>query len=555
MNKIYNDYLDDLIKIYPEWNTYLQIPKYKHLQKYYTNISKTDLEKQKKFYEKYKKRLEKRMNESQYKKYPKNIKLYDKILKYEIDNSLDSFKYNFHLLPIDQMDNIIINYMIDTSGSGDGLYKFNTIQDYKDYIHRTKEFSKFCNQCILNMKEGISKDIVLPERITKKLINDLEYALINKTYNNRNVQKAIKQKWNYTMDIYLIKPVTQLIYFLKNVYLPKTRKTIGLYDLPDGNKMYEYLIRINTTLDSNSSLSSDYINISPESIHKLGQHEVKRIEKEMNHIKNKYGYKNTPLSHFNKEINKMPEQCFKTPEDVKKAYENMRQYIWKNVMPKYFDISISHDYEIKSVPKSMEMSSSQAYYQGGDLNGKRKGIFYINQRDVKNMLKMEVESLSLHEGNCGHHYQTTIANDSDIPTFIKICAFNGFSEGWGLYSENLGIYESDLSYYGKLNNEMFRAVRLVIDTGIHHYKWSYDKCKKYFKKYTQLSDKNIENEIDRYIVIPGQALSYKIGEKTLLSLRNNMCIKNKMNIKDFHRKVLENGNIPLKVLIEHINNN
>ena len=434
--------------------------------------------------------------------------------------------------------------MIDTSGKDSGLYKFNTLSDYKDYIHRTKQFSKFCNQCIINMNEGISKNIVLPKRITKILIDDLNSAIKNKIYINNKVPNSIKKEWNTTIQNYLVKPVNDIIIFLENDYLSKSRETIGLYDLPNGNKMYDFSIRVNTTLDSKS--------LTPETIHKLGHSEVKRIEKEMNIIKNKYGYKNSSISHFNKKISKMPEQCFKSPEEVIKAYDNMRKYIWKNVMPKYFDIPISHDYEIKPVPKSMELSSAQAYYQGGDLNNKRKGVFYINQRDVKSMLKMEVESLSLHEGNCGHHYQTTIANDADVPLFIKLCSFNGYAEGWGLYSENLGIYDSDLSYYGKLNNEMFRAVRLVVDTGIHHYKWSSDKCKKYFKKYTQLTDKNIENEINRYIVMPGQAVSYKIGEKTLLSLRDKMCNINKMEIKDFHRKVLENGNIPLSILIEYV---
>lgn len=544
MNKLYDDYFNELILLNPDWNLYFQIPKYKTLQSQYKNyISPKEIKKHKDFYKKYQNKLKKRMSNKEYKNYPKNIKLYDKILKYEIDTALEGHKFKLdEYTPIDQMDNPIISYMIDASGKTGSLYKFNTENDYNDFINRTEQFSIFCNQCIKNMKKGIKKDIVLPKKITKKIINDLENAIKNKTYYNKNVPKKLQTKWNNTMENHIVVPTNNIINFLKKDYLKKSRNTIGIYDLPNGNKMYDYAIKVNTSVD----------NLSAEDIHNLGKQEVKRIEKEMNKIKNKYGYKHKSLKEFNDGIYKMPQQHFKNKTDVMKTYKNMQKYIWKNVMPNNFDIPIQYDYLNKPVPKSMESSAAQAYYEGGDLFGKRKGTFYINRRDVQNMLKMEVESLTLHEGNPGHHYQTTIVNESkDIPLFIKACNYNGYVEGWALYCEGLGIYEDDLSYYGRLSNEMFRSVRLVVDTGIHRYKWSYKKCQDYFKKYTPMTDLDINAELDRYISMVGQALSYKVGELSLINLRNKYCKDG--NIKKFHRKVLENGNIPIKILNEYFN--
>ena len=539
MNKIYDDFFHDSMIINPDWNLYFQIPKYKKYQKVFKNyISPKEIKKQKDFYKKYKKLLDKRIKSKSYKNYPDKIKLYDKILNYEINTSLEGFKYNFEYMPLDQMENSIVSYMIEASGEAGSLYQFETVGDYKDYIIRTTQFSDFCNQCIKNMKKGIKKGIVLPRKITIKLTSDIEDALNSNTHYNKKVPPKLRKEWDKTMEKHIVKPVKKLITFLKGDYLKASRKTIGLYDVPNGDKMYDYAIKVNTTLD----------NLSAKDIHEIGKKEVSRIEKEMNKIKNKHGFKNKSLKQFNEYLNKLPEQHFKNKKDLMNTYKDMQKYIWKNVMPQNFDIPIKYDYLIKPVPKSMELSAAQAYYEAGDLSGKRKGIFYINQRDVPGMLRMDVESLSLHEGNPGHHYQTTITNESDIPMFIKMGNYVAYIEGWALYSENLGVYEDDISYYGKLSSEMFRSVRLVVDTGIHRFKWSYDKCKKYFKKYTPMSDIDIDAELDRYISLLGQALSYKIGELTILKLKHKY--KN-MNIKKFHRKVLENGNIPLKILEEY----
>ena len=185
---------------------------------------------------------------------------------------------------------------------------------------------------------------------------------------------------------------------------------------------------------------------------------------------------------------------------------------------------------------------------GGDVLGKRKGIFYLNTRDTKNMLRSDALTLSKHEGVPGHHFQISYTNENKkIPMFIKASNYTGYVEGWALYAEGVGEYTNDLEYFGKLNSEMLRAVRLVVDTGIHYYNWDYKKCYNVFKKYTTFPDSEIESEIYRYVADPGQALAYKIGELTILDMKNKY-LKTHSDIKKLHDIVLENGPLPLDLL-------
>jgi len=228
----------------------------------------------------------------------------------------------------------------------------------------------------------------------------------------------------------------------------------------------------------------------------------------------------------------------------------MQSKLNKFIMKKLFKKKISHDYLIEAVPKYNEKYAPSAYYVLGDLNKKRKGKFYINLGNLKTHNKIYVESLSLHEGNPGHHYQITYVNDSNLPLFIKIGSFTAYDEGWALYCENLGEYNDILSYYGKLNMEMLRALRLVIDTGIHYYEWSESRCLSFMKRYLFDDEKNILSEIHRYMANPGQALAYKIGELSIINLKK----KYKGDIKNFHEEVLELGSIPLEILNKKLSN-
>jgi len=531
--KLYLNFFEDNLRLAPSANDYLNYSKMNYLNKYYENfLSPIYQQKTKKLYQKYDKLLRQK-NKG---KDENEISIFDKVLKYEINITLEGLKLPLKYMPIDQMNNIITQYM--ETASGGGLIVFEKMADYKNFMFKTKQFSILCKQIIINMRIGIKKKYILPRVIVEFTIDMIEKAIKDKSWENKTVPESMRKKWDDVMDKYLVKPTTDVLFFLKHTYLPKSTEKIGYSSLPNGRKLYEYLVKYYTTLDD----------MSIAEIHKIGKSEVKRVNKAMDETRKKYGFKGN-LKEFNDYLKTDPKVHFTTEKELMDTYYNMKEHIWTKIVPKLFNIKPTYNYSIKKVPAFMEESAPAAYYWAGDLENKRKGTFYINLRDIKSMARMDVEVLSLHEGNPGHHFQQTIQMESKkIPLFVKSANYDSYVEGWGLYSENLGEYKDALSYYGKLNFEMMRSVRLVVDTGIHYYGWTFQKCKDYFLKYTSLPVSEIDAEIYRYIADPGQALGYKIGELTILKLRKKYLADPKHNIKDFHQIVLENGNIPLKIL-------
>jgi uncharacterized protein (DUF885 family) len=532
--KLYDMYFDEYIKLFPSLNDILRIPKYKKLQVHYeNNISELFIDKLKKFNIKYLNILNKN----------KKLNIYDKCLKYNLLQSLEGLDYNLHLMPISQFENHITNYIQLLNGTS--YFIFESIQDYKDFMLKNKEFLIWCNQLIINLQLGISKKLVLPKIITKKIINDLKKIINNKNFsrNNKNVPKSLQKEWIINVKEFVLGPIKNVLEFLINIYLPECRSTLGYSSLPNGKNIYKYIVKTNITKT-----------LSIKKIHNLGLKEIKRITTEMEKVITNLKY-NKGIKQFMKYLITTPSNKYKNKEEIFKDYENTKKYLWENIIPEYFNISIKKPYEIKPVPIELEKSMAGAYYIGGDLIGSRNGIFYLNIRDIKNMLKSNCLTLSKHEGIAGHHFHITYMNENKkIPLFIKTSNYTAFIEGWALYAENLGYdkYNGyDITYFGKLNSEMLRAIRLIVDTGIHYYNWDYKKCYKLFKKYTIFPDSEIEAEIYRYVALPGQALSYKIGELTFLELRKKY-MKKYNDIKSFHKLVLENGQLPLNILIDKL---
>lgn len=537
-NKLYEQYFLGLLKLDPSINSILEIKKYRHLKKYYPNlISEESIAKQKKFYQKFDKLLKKVEKEGTN---DENEKYYNFVLRYEINMSLEGFKYPLELMPITQMYNSVLDYMEDCSGNG--LYKFENDLDYKYFIFKTNEFAKWCDQAIINMRKGIKRGYILPIVITHIVIEQIAGGLKMKSYTNNNVPKSLKSEWDICIQKYLVGSSKKMLDFLKIEYLPNCRKTLGYYDLPNGKKLYDYIIRLETTDDD----------LNAEKIHKIGLKEVARVYGEMLKIKNKMRFKGS-LDKFNEYIANQKKYNYKNKKNLMDDYKKIQNNIWKNLIPKYFDKQTipSYNYKIKPVPKFKQDYSASAYYITGDLYGKRKGTFYLNLRDPEHMLNIDAIALSLHEGNPGHHFQQTIMMDSKkIPLFVKIGGYTSYVEGWALYVENLGNYKNLMDYYGKLNSEMMRSVRLVLDTGIHHYGWDFLKCREYYMKYTSFPITEIDAELYRYTAMPGQAVSYKVGELKFLNLKKNF----KGDIKLFHRLVLENGNAPLEAIEQKLKN-
>jgi len=471
-----------------------------------------------------------------------DLNIYDKIILYECRNSLESFKYDMDLIPINHQENIII-FLMELS-SDQGTYVYSNKKDYINVVKKLSNLECITNSVILNMRKGIDKKITLPKILAEKLLEQFVSFKNNESYKNNNIKVKLDFNFNQQCKDYIIPCLNKIISFLKKYYIKYCRNTIGLCCLKNGQEMYKFIVKNTLTLN----------NYSIQNIHNYGLKEVDRINKEMNEIKNKHNFKGS-LKDFSVYLKNLKQFRFKSKHDVLKTYKDEISKINKNIIDKLFYKNVKNiDCAIKPVPKYNEDFSAEAYYIPGDLNNTRKGTFYINLRDIKENNKLEVESLTLHEANPGHHYQLTYVNESKtIPLFLKISASDAYAEGWALYCESLGEYKTDESYFGKLILEMIRALRLVVDTGIHYFTWSFNKTFNYYKKYSFDSDIQIKSQLLRYMAIPGQALSYKIGEKVILDLYNKSKKEKNFNIKKFHEKILENGAIPLFLLKEQFN--
>ena len=532
--KIYDNYFHDNILISPSINDYLNLPKYKHIKnKLENNLSKSYIKQQKELHSNYLNKLGKK----------KSTTIYDKTLIYICHENLDYYKFNFNLTPINHVDNII-NHIIEMV-TGNGLYIFETKKDYIDFIEKIKIFDEIVESIISNMKLGIKKKYTLPKILTYKLIEQLKILIKTKSYKNENIKYKLDFDFNKACESIFIPNINKLIEFLETEYLFHSRDTIGMIHLPNGFREYKYLIKSSTTLND----------IKVETIHNYGLKEVERIYNLMIKIKNNMEFKGN-IKEFNKYLSKRRDLKFKSKKDVIDNYKETLSSINKTIMKTQFHNNVKGKCSIIPVPSYNEDYSTEAYYIPGDIQNKRNGKFYINLKNIKELNNIEVESLTLHETNPGHHYQITYVNENDkIPLFLKTYSNDAYQEGWALYCEGLGKYKTYESYYGKLILEMIRALRLVVDTGIHYYGWSYDKTFNFYKKFSFDSDSKIKQQLYRYIAIPGQAISYKIGEKIILDLKKKFKKNNKYSgaSKDFHERILEHGPIPFDILKDIIN--
>lgn len=337
--------------------------------------------------------------------------------------------------------------------------------------------------------------------------------------------------------------------FIKETYLPNSRKTYGLKDLPNGGAWYRERISFHTTTD-----------LTPNEIHDIGKREVNRIHREMEKIIEELDFQGG-ISAFNTFLKEDPQFYFADPDDLLKAYRDICKRIDPE-LPKLFGILPALPYGVKKVPEYSQKGAPSAYYMPGSREGGRAGYFYANTYDLQHRPKWGMEALSLHEAVPGHHFQIAIAQELENQPEFKIATqqFTAFAEGWGLYAESLGVelglYVDPYQRYGRLTEEIWRAIRLVVDTGIHAFGWSRGEAIDYFKANSGIAEHEITVEVDRYIAWPGQALAYKIGELKIKELRkkSEAALKDKFDIRAFHDVVLGSGILPLNVLEDNIDN-
>ena len=482
------------------------------------------------------------------------------IIKWEVSIGKDLLKYDTNLMPVQQFWGT--NLTLGQFASGSSAQPFKTEKDYKNFLKRMDLFSVWMDSAMVYMKKGIDKGIVLPKSLTVKVIPQFESMVTPNVEDNlfysavkafpkeitADQQDALKKEYASTIKEKLEPQFKKMTAFLKNEYQTASRTTSGIGSLPNGKELYRVYAKQWTTTTK-----------TPEEIHALGLKEVARIKAEMEKVKDQVGFKGT-INEFFEHVRTKPElMAFKTPEEVIANFEKIHKTIQPNV-DKLFSLQPKCAFQIKRTEAFREKTASAEYSQG-TADGTRPGVFYVPIPDVKTYNCYGDEDLFLHEAIPGHHFQISLQQENnELPDFRKFAWFGAYGEGWALYTESLGkelgLYTDSYQYFGMLGNEMHRAVRLVVDTGIHNLGWTREQAIKYSLENEAESEAGIIAEIERYMAIPGQALSYKMGQIKILELRKKAQdkMKDKFDIKVFHQKVLESGVLPLALLEKKINN-
>ncbi|HWZ98913.1 MAG TPA: DUF885 domain-containing protein [Candidatus Dormibacteraeota bacterium] len=435
-----------------------------------------------------------------------------------------------------------------------------TITDYEDILARLEALPKFFDQNLALLKDGLKRGYSQPKIIMRdvpKQIADLtptepsKSALLDPFNNFSNgipqserIRLKLRAEEIYTKSI--LPAATRYHDYVANTYIPASRDAIATTSQPNGAAAYAFHIRWQTTT-----------NLTPQQIHEIGLAEVKRIRAEMEKLIASSGFKGS-FRDFTEFLRTDPRFYFDEPEDLINAYK----VIAKSVDPelvKEFGKLPRNQYGVIPIPDFKAPSQTTAYYQPGAPAAGRPGYYFVNTYNLKARPKWEMEALSLHESVPGHHLQISLGQElEDAPDFRRHVGYSAFVEGWGLYAESLGedlgLYKDPYSKFGQLTYEMWRAVRLVVDTGMHSMDWTRDQAIQFFKDNTGKTDQDITVEIDRYIAWPGQALAYKIGQLKIRELRAlaEKQLGSKFDKRKFHDAVLENGAIPLNILESNI---
>ena len=434
---------------------------------------------------------------------------------------------------------------------------FNTVKDYDNWIARLNTTGIYVDQWILLLTQGTTERLTQPRVTINKVLEQLKgpltadpeanpfYAPFKKMPASIPAaeQARLTAAGKAAVQVVAIPAFQRFDKFFREVYLPASRDTVGIYDIPGGEQYYRNRIKLYTTVD----------NMDAARIHNLGLEEVKRIRAEMEKTLEGINFLGT-LEQFLGFIRTDPRFFYKTPEELMAAYEKTARGI-EPQLPKLFGRLPKTPFGIRAIPAASAPTTTTAYYQPPSLDGSRPGNYYVNLYRPETRPMWEVEALTAHESVPGHHLQIALSYElTGLPQFRRNAGYTAFVEGWALYSEklgyDLGLYKDDFSKFGQLNYDMWRAVRLVVDTGMHSFKWSRDQAIYYFKQNTGKSDLDITNEIDRYISWPGQALAYKIGQLRIQMLRAEAekALGDRFDVRAFHDKLLGSGALPLSVL-------
>jgi len=468
--------------------------------------------------------------------------------------ALEGYRYQGHLLPLNQLEGI------QTADDLASALRFETLKDYEDWIVRLHGIPAYLAQTTALMREGMAKRVVqpritmqrVPAQLDKQIVDTPERSPFYKPFlqfpatiseaDRRRLEKSARE----IIGTSLIPAYRQFRDFVTVEYLPACFDRVGAWQLPEGEPRYSFLARFFTTTS-----------LSPQEIHGIGLKEVARIRTEMQSVMDRVNFQGT-LSEFFRLLRTDPRFFYTKPDELLEGYRALTRRIdpqlvtWFRTLPRM-------PYGVEPIPDKIAPDTTAAYYRQPAADGSRAGTYFVNLYRPEMRPKWEMMALSLHEAVPGHHLQIALAYElGDLPEFRRYGEYTAYVEGWALYAESLGdgmgLYDDPYAKFGQLTYEMWRAVRLVVDTGIHSLRWDRQQAIDYFRENAAKSELDVVNEVDRYISWPGQALAYKIGELKIRDLRDRARreLGSRFDIRDFHETVLKSGPVPLDILSRNV---
>ena len=477
-----------------------------------------------------------------------------RLFRREYQDSVDAWPYRWHLVPLTQRDGIQ-----DAGSTADAL-RFETVKDYEDWIARMNAMLSYMDQTILLMRRGIELKIVharivmerVPNQIERQIVDDPTKSLFYKPFRKfpdsipPAEQQRLRTQAQAAIRTAVVPAYEKMLTFFNDEYLPACFDRVGVWQIPQGQEFYAQRARQFTTTE-----------LTPQEIHDIGLSEVKRIRAEMEKIVKEVGWKGT-FAEFLTHLRTDEKFYTDSPNELLEAYQAVCRRIDPE-LPKLFKNLPRIPYGIEAIPAHIAPDTTTAYYRPPSADGRRPGTYFVNLYKPEVRPTYEMEALSLHEAVPGHHLQIALAMERGaLPEFRRYGGYTAFVEGWALYGEKLGyemgLYQDPYSRFGQLTYEMWRAIRLVVDTGMHSLKWSRQDAIDLFKENTAKTELDIVNEVDRYIAWPGQALAYKIGELRISELRERAEkeLGDDFDVREFHDVVLRNGAVTLDVLEQNV---
>ena len=478
---------------------------------------------------------------------------YDLLLR-DVRDGIEGFPFRLYLAPINRRDGIqAIDELADS-------LRFETVKDYEDWLARMHAFPAYMDQTIGLLREGIRQHIVQPKIVIQPVLEQVDKQIKVEPCDHPFLlrfakmppaipepeQDRLRAAGTKAVQEQVIPAFQRLRTFLEKEYLPACYDEVGVWQHPHGADCYAYLARHFTTTK-----------LTPREIHEIGLREVERITAEMEKVKEQVKFQGT-LAQFFDYLRTDKRFFYPTSDDLFTAYEATAKRIDPTLV-KLFRAMPRMPYGVEAIPEKSAPHTTTAYYREPALDGSRAGTFFVNLYKPETRPKWEMMALALHESVPGHHFQIALAQEQgELPMFRRQLQFTAYVEGWALYCESLGyelgLYEDPYDKFGQLTYDMWRAVRLVVDTGMHSMHWTREQAIAYFKEHTPKTDQDIVNEIDRYIGWPGQALAYKIGQLKIRELRTRAekRLGDRFDVRSFHDTILLGGALPLDVLEQRL---